>query len=135
MFHLDYILLKALTFVQSISTHHSIDRSHVATLTDALVRALALEPELVLKKELQDLHAQLLAKTLLRRDWSKKLRKAIIKYRYIGDDWRLTKQQKELLKNYYDANARLVECLKKIEDKISPDTKKQINNTLLLSLR
>ena len=93
-----------------------------------------MEPELVLKKELQDLHDQLSAQTMSRKDWSNKLRKTIIKYRSIGKDWRLSKQQKELLKNYYDANVRLIECLKKIEDKIFPEAKEQINNTLLLPL-
>ena len=43
--------------------------------------------------------------------WIRSLRAAMIEHRNIGHDWQFSKQQKELLQKYHDANLRLAECL------------------------
>lgn len=43
--------------------------------------------------------------------WVEKFRIVMIEHRNVGHDWRLSEQQKELLRQYYDANKLLVDCL------------------------
>lgn len=44
-------------------------------------------------------------------DWTKQLRKVMIKHRHIGYDWHFSAQEMEALKQYYDANQLLADCL------------------------
>ena len=62
--------------------------------------------------------------------WLKQLRKAMIKYRNIGHDWKFTDIQKQQLRRYQDANKLLVDCLKYC-NKISINTKSIIEENLL----
>ncbi len=43
--------------------------------------------------------------------WTEQLRAVMIKHRYLGHDWQFSNQQKDALKQYYDANQLLVDCL------------------------
>ncbi|MBN3870518.1 NACHT domain-containing NTPase [Nostoc sp. JL33] len=65
--------------------------------------------------------------------WTKNFRSLIIEYRNIGHNWQFSKQQKELLKQYYEANELLVECLHS-NCYVSRKVREQINNTLLLPI-
>jgi hypothetical protein len=64
--------------------------------------------------------------------WIQQLRAVMIKYFEIGYDWQFSNQQKDLLKQYYQANQLLVDCL----DTASEEVRSHIEDTLLLpSLR
>jgi len=55
----------------------------------------------------------------------------MIKHRNIGHDWQFSVQQKEVLREYYDANLLLVECLNSDCD-VTPAVLQEIGETLLL---
>jgi hypothetical protein len=65
--------------------------------------------------------------------WTSQLRALMIKHRNIGHDWEFSEQQKELLKQYYDANKLLVDCLNS-SCNITPAVREEIEETLLLPL-
>ncbi len=65
--------------------------------------------------------------------WSEQLRDILIKYRNIGYDWQFNEQQKELLKQYYDVNKLLVDCLNSAAY-ITPRVRREIEETLLLAI-
>ena len=62
----------------------------------------------------------------------KQLRKAMIQHRNIGHDWQFSEHQKELLKEYYDANKLLVDCLN--SSNVTPKVRNEIEETLLLPI-
>jgi predicted NACHT family NTPase len=65
--------------------------------------------------------------------WTEQLRSAVIKYRNIGQDWQFSDCQKQLLKQYYDANKLLVDCLNSgcvVSDRV----REKIEETLLLPI-
>ncbi|MGG6237339.1 NACHT domain-containing protein [Nodosilinea sp. AN01ver1] len=64
---------------------------------------------------------------------SDKLRKIMIEYRNIGYNWQLTKTQKGKLRQYYDANQVLVDCLNS-DCYVAKATRQYIEDTLLLPL-
>lgn len=57
--------------------------------------------------------------------WIDKIRKLL------GHDLQLTKPQKKLLQEYYDANKLLIECLNKASD-LTPEAREDIESTLFL---
>lgn len=65
--------------------------------------------------------------------WTEQLRAVMMKYRNIGHDWKLSKQQKQLLKQYYDANQLLLDCLNS-DCNVSPEVRQEIEDTLLLPI-
>lgn len=65
--------------------------------------------------------------------WADTLRAGMIKHRNIGYDWQFSKQQKELLEQYYYANKLLVECLNS-DCYVSREVRSQIEDTLLLPI-
>ncbi len=65
--------------------------------------------------------------------WAERLRAMIINYRNIGHDWQFNEQQKELLKEYYDANKLLVDCLNS-DCYVSREVRQEIEDTLLLPI-
>jgi predicted NACHT family NTPase len=65
--------------------------------------------------------------------WTKQLRAVMIKHRNIGYDWRFSDQQKQLLKQYYDANKLLVDCLNSASN-VTPTVRSHIEETLLLPI-
>ncbi|MBW4501199.1 MAG: hypothetical protein KME57_16950 [Scytonema hyalinum WJT4-NPBG1] len=65
--------------------------------------------------------------------WVEKLRTVMINHRNIGHDWKFSESQKQLLKQYYDANKQLVDCLNS-DCCISLKVRREIENTLLLPI-
>jgi predicted NACHT family NTPase len=103
-------------------------------------RALALEPELgqvlqQLKQELPDPDSKEWKFWKWweenSRAWTEQLREVMIKYRNIGHDWQFSDQQKGVLKQYYNANQLLVECLNS-DCYVSREVRSHIEDTLLL---
>jgi hypothetical protein len=64
--------------------------------------------------------------------WIKRLRAVMVHHRNIGHDWQFSQQQKDLLKEYYDANKLLIDCLN--SSNLSPEVRSQIEETLLLPI-
>ncbi|MHC5897396.1 NACHT C-terminal helical domain 2-containing protein [Nostoc sp.] len=65
--------------------------------------------------------------------WTEKLRNIMIKYRNLGQDWQLSNEQKQLLKQYYDANKLITDCLNK-NCLVSNFVREQIEQELLLPI-
>ena len=63
-------------------------------------------------------------------EWTKKLRQVCINRRNIGHDWQFTKEQVELLNQYYEANLLLVECMNR--SYVSKQVREEIESTMLL---
>ncbi|MEH2048311.1 NACHT domain-containing protein [Nostoc sp.] len=66
--------------------------------------------------------------------WVEKFRTIMIKNRNIGHDWQFSDSQKKLLKQYYDANRLLVDCLNS-DCYISREVRQEIEDTLLLPIK
>ncbi|WP_242022596.1 hypothetical protein [Microcoleus sp. FACHB-831] len=64
--------------------------------------------------------------------WTEQLRAVMIEHRNIGHDWQFSKEQKELLQKYYDANKLLVDCMNSSE--VSDEVRQEIEDTLLLPI-
>jgi len=65
--------------------------------------------------------------------WLNKLKTLVISHCNIGQDWQFNLQQKELLKQYYDANKLLVDCLNS-GCYVSREVRQEIEDTLLLPI-
>jgi hypothetical protein len=63
--------------------------------------------------------------------WTEQLRAIMISYRNFGHDWQFSNQQKEALKQYYDANILLINCLNS-NCYVTNSVRQQIENSLLL---
>jgi predicted NACHT family NTPase len=66
--------------------------------------------------------------------WTDQLRAVMIEHRNIGHDWQFTDAQKGLLKQYYDANKLLVDCLNS-DCYVSREVRQKIEDTLLLPVK
>jgi predicted NACHT family NTPase len=65
--------------------------------------------------------------------WIRNLRLVIIEHRNVGYDWQFNQDQKALLRQYYNANKLLVECLYN-NPRVDPETVNAIEATLLLPM-
>ncbi|MEO1376382.1 MAG: NACHT domain-containing NTPase [Cyanobacteria bacterium J06635_10] len=65
--------------------------------------------------------------------WLTNLHNIMLKHRNIGYDWQFTKTQKQLLRQYFDANKLLVDCLNS-DSYISRQVRHEIEDTLLLPM-
>jgi predicted NACHT family NTPase len=63
--------------------------------------------------------------------WTERFRETLIQYRNIGRDWQFTKEQKDLLQQYYDANLLLAACLNS-DCYVSREVREEIEAKLLL---
>ncbi|MBD2130065.1 hypothetical protein NDI39_19965 [Microcoleus sp. ZQ-A2] len=63
--------------------------------------------------------------------WTDKLRAVMIKHRNIGHDWQFSYQQIQVLKQYYDANKLVVDCLNS-DCNVTTEVRNEIEETLLL---
>jgi hypothetical protein len=128
---LDYVLYTILT----------IDCNYCFNV--ALEIASILQCGAELKKQLQQLNIQWskFPKPLEKEDEERyelknfisQLKDVMINYRNLGHNWQFSEQQKDLLKQYYNANKLLVECLKS-NCKVSKKERSQIEETLLLPI-
>jgi superfamily II DNA helicase RecQ len=57
----------------------------------------------------------------------------MISYRNIGHDWHFSYQQMKGLRQYYDANKLLVDCLNRAAH-VTPEVREEIEETLLLPI-
>jgi hypothetical protein len=65
--------------------------------------------------------------------WLMQLREVMISYRNIGHDWHFSYQQMKGLRQYYDANKLLVDCLNRAAH-VTPAVREEIEETLLLPI-
>jgi len=65
--------------------------------------------------------------------WVTKFRQIINEHRNIGHDWQFSNKQKKLLRQYYDANKLLIDCLNS-DCYVSRDVRQEIEDTLLLPM-
>ena len=63
-------------------------------------------------------------------EWENEFRQVCINRRNIGHDWQFTKEQAELLNQYYAANILLVECMNR--SYVSKQVREEIESTMLL---
>jgi predicted NACHT family NTPase len=117
-------------------------RDHAFGLGRAFARVLALESEI--KQALQELKEHLpdpdsgweISRQWWQANgqaWTEQLRAVMIQHRNIGHDWQFSKQQQELLQQYYDANKLLVDCLNR-SCNVTPAVRSNIEETLLLPI-
>ncbi|WP_335216440.1 NACHT domain-containing protein [Nostoc sp.] len=66
--------------------------------------------------------------------WVGKLRSVMIKNRNIGHDWQFSDIHKKLLKQYYDANKLLVDCLNS-DCYVSREVRQEVEDTLFLPIK
>ena len=66
------------------------------------------------------------------KDWTARLRQAMIEHRNIGHDWQWTKEQKETLESYWNGNRLLLECLRSAY--IRRDVREWIEKTMFLPM-
>lgn len=127
-------LLNNLEFVRSpaLTFHRVIDR--------CLTNSLDLEPELAqllcyLKKQLPEPNASQVNFDLWWQKrgqaWSENIRAIAIEYRQLGYYWQFSHQQKQLLKQYYQANQLLLNCLNN-SCSLSIEVDRDIQQTLLI---
>lgn len=121
-----------------------LDLTRALDLDIALARALAHTLNLKFKHR-QELKEQLLNTSRKNREnfkqwwqensqaWTEQLRAVLIKHRNIRRDWQLTNEQKAKLRQYYDANLLLVDCLDN-DCYVSRGIREEIEETLLLPI-
>ena len=136
---LDLALDRTLSIPEFVNRVADPERTVERVLERALFRARSVEPDLV--SELQKMKQQL-SKSRTKQQfqqwwrvngtaWSKQLKQSVQLRRDIGRDWQFTQQQKQLLKQYYDANVLLIESLK-ASFHVSCEVREKIEHTLLL---
>lgn len=65
--------------------------------------------------------------------WTEELRAVMINHRNIGHDWQFSNKQIQVLKQYYNANKLLVDCLNS-SCNVTPAVRNEIEDTLLLPI-
>lgn len=86
-----------------------------------------LPPPFISKKGLKKWHE------ISEKPWINKLKTLVIEHRNIGYSWHFSDQQKAVLKQYYNANIFLVECLNS-DFYVSYELRQEIEDTLLLPI-
>ncbi|MBN3884250.1 MAG: NACHT domain-containing NTPase [Nostoc sp. JL34] len=134
--------INELDFAFEHSLNDALDRAHAFAIAFDEAIDLVVDPKL--KQVLQKLKKQLppIDSNLENfRDWwqykgkmwGEQLRNILIKYRNIGYYWQFSEQQKELLRQYYDVNKLLVDCLNSAAY-VTPRVRQEIEETLLLAI-
>ncbi|NJM68721.1 MAG: hypothetical protein HC862_00080 [Scytonema sp. RU_4_4] len=128
-------------FYQNLDLALALALARDLALDLALDRARALDQNPELRRSLQRLKDQLpnpedkeVYKQWWQENgstWTEQLRAVMIEHRNIGHDWQFTDAQEELLKQYYDANKLLVDCLNS-DCYVSREARQEIEDTLLL---
>ncbi|NEQ69657.1 MAG: NACHT domain-containing NTPase [Symploca sp. SIO2D2] len=143
---LDFSLDLDLDFSLDLDLDLSLNLDLSLSFNYSLNRALSLYPSEIiapkLKHSLQQLQDQLPNpeedKEQLKqwwkvngKAWTEQLRGVMIEHRNIGHNWQFNEQQQELLKQYYDANKLLVDCLNS-DCYVSQEVRQEIEDTWLL---
>ncbi len=141
---LDVVLDRALYRAGVLALDPLLAPLLIPTLDSALAPAIGLALSLELRQALQELKAQLpnldssekifkLWWHIHGQAWIRQLKLLMISHRNMGHDWQFNQQQKELLKEYYDANKLLVDCLNS-SCNVTPEVRSHIEETLLLPI-
>jgi predicted NACHT family NTPase len=139
---LDLARARALAF--DFARARDRDHDHARACDLALARAeQAAESDSELKLKIQGLRAELPSRnnqkafkqwwSVKGKDWAERLRMVMIEHRNIGHDWQFSEAQKEKLRQYYEANQFLVDCLSS-DCYVTKATRQYIEDTLLLPL-
>jgi predicted NACHT family NTPase len=119
--------------------------NHDLTLWISFFRVLTLIRDPELNQSLQQLRNQLPGQPPVNKEvlqqwwqingqaWNEQLQEVMITHRNIGHDWQFNEHQKELLKQYYEANKLLVDCMNS-GCNVSPTVRNKIEETLLLPI-
>jgi len=137
---LDLALDRALALNHIIDTTHNLALSIHRVIARAVARAHVVDPEL--ESALQQLKQHLPDSTQDAKGfeqwwqahgaaWTEQLRAVAIAYRHLGQDWQLSQQQKQALKQYYYANQLLVDCLNS-NCYVTTEVRQELEDTLLL---
>jgi predicted NACHT family NTPase len=138
---LDLALDRTLAFNRVLETaNHNHARSIHRVLARAIARARIVDAKL--ETALEQLKAQLPYFTENIREfrswwqangqnWIEQLRALIIQQRGFGHDWQFSEQQKALLKQYYDGNLLLMDCLRS-DCYVTSKLRQEIEATMLL---
>jgi predicted NACHT family NTPase len=122
-----------------------VHHNHNLTLWISFFSVLTLIRDPELNQSLQQLRNQLPGQTPVNNEvlqqwwqlkgqaWNEQLRNVMITHRNIGHDWQFNEHQKELLKQYYEANKLLVDCMNS-GCNVSPTVRNKIEETLLLPI-
>jgi predicted NACHT family NTPase len=112
-------------------------------LFPSLSHCLGLDLDRELQHKLQELENQLLFNSQENRKifeqwwqingqtWTEQFRNVMIEHRNIGHDWQFSNDQWQLLRQYYNANKLLVDCLNS-ECYVNRSVRQEIEDTLLL---
>ena len=133
---------RTLLLPESIHRVSDPERMIERVLNRAIFRARNSEPELA--RELQKMKQQLsnLGRNKQQfqqwwqvngKAWTEHLKQRIRLKRNIGHNWQFSQQQKQILKQYYDANLLLAKCLT-TSLFVSREVREKIEHTLLLPL-
>ncbi|MGL5927061.1 NACHT domain-containing protein [Chroococcidiopsis sp.] len=137
---LDLALDRTLLLPESINRVSDPERMIERVLNRAIFRARNSEPELA--RELQKMKQQLsnLGRNKQQfqqwwqvngKAWTEQLKQRVLLKRNIGHNWQFSQQQKQILKQYYDANLLLAKCLT-TSLFVSCEVREKIEHTLLL---
>jgi len=143
---LDFDLALDLALDRTLALNHALDttiepiRAINRVIERARVRAHTVDAEL--ERSLQQLKEQLADASEDKRKfeewwkanggvWTDELRGLMIKHRNFGHNWHFSEQQTEALKQYYDANQLLVDCLNS-NCYVTRTVREEILETLLL---
>jgi predicted NACHT family NTPase len=141
---LDYSLIRVLDPILIQASKSSLITGRCVNLNRSLDRSLNLSFDPELRQSLQQLKDQLLDPEIKDEEfyrwwksngltWTEQLKSVMIKHRNIGHDWQFSYQQKELLRQYYDTNNLLVDCLNRANN-VTPTVREEIEDTLLLPI-
>ncbi|MBD2306786.1 NACHT domain-containing NTPase [Chroococcidiopsis sp. FACHB-1243] len=139
---LDLALDRTLLLPESIHRVSDPERMIERVLNRAISRARNSEPELA--RELQKMKQQLsnLGRNKQQfqqwwqvngKAWTEQLKQRVRLKRNIGHNWQFSQQQKQILKQYYDANLLVAQCLN-TSLFVSREVREKIERTLLLPL-
>ena len=129
----------------NLTSHNNQELDYAHFCSEAIDNILAIVVDAGFYKSLQQLKDQLPPKNQSRErleswrqknysTWFEKLRMTIVNYRNINHFWEFTPEQERILKNYYDANQLLVDCLNS-NCEITATVREEIESTLLLPQR
>lgn len=146
---LDLNITLDLTFVSgkvAFTLALALNRALTLALALELARSLALGTALdsALEQSLQQLKEQLPASDKDRekfkqwwqangRAWTEKLRAVMTSLRNVGHNWQFSNQQREVLRQYYDANQLLMDCLNS-DCYVTRAVREKIEDALLLPI-
>ncbi|MBH8576778.1 NACHT domain-containing NTPase [Nostocaceae cyanobacterium CENA369] len=143
-FEIDDALISALAHAHKLASNTIPQFQVGSSLAFTLNRAISIIYDNELKRSLRRFKQQIpdpkknraIFKTLWKANgkaWLNKLKLIIIDNRNIGYEWNFSDEQKDLIKQYYDANRFLVDCLNS-DCYVSREVRQQIEDTLLLPI-